>query len=219
MLNPNGIKRVITKSGKYDLRKTFQITNFITIDFRLARRRSLICTPCQAASDKRDLQPVQLYLYFSLNCCLVEKNHFSHPVFYAHSSLIYCIHILLTETCMVSTKRSTINRRKKKSVQENWTIVDTFYIYTRVTNNDYHFLSKLLQFPVKVGFTMTINKMQRQYLKVTGVDLRNGCFSHGHVACSRVSFPYSLVILQLEKITKNILLIHKKKKNPDYKYV
>ncbi|XP_044582994.1 uncharacterized protein LOC123264012 [Cotesia glomerata] len=54
--------------------------------------------------------------------------------------------------------------------------------------SDYHFEFKRLQFPVKVSYAMTINKAQGQSLKMTGVDLRNDCFSHGqlYVACSRV---------------------------------
>ncbi|XP_008181052.1 uncharacterized protein LOC103308787 [Acyrthosiphon pisum] len=72
---------------------------------------------------------------------------------------------------------------------------------------DYHFQFKRLQFPVKVCFTMTINKAQGQSLKVAGVDLRNDCFSHGqlYVACSRVSSPDSLIILSPEGRTKNIV--------------
>ncbi|XP_025424420.1 uncharacterized protein LOC112693526 [Sipha flava] len=73
--------------------------------------------------------------------------------------------------------------------------------------SDYHFQFKRLQFPVKVCFSITINKAQGQSLKVAGVDLRNECFSHGqlHVACSRVSSPDSLVILSPEGRTKNIV--------------
>jgi len=46
---------------------------------------------------------------------------------------------------------------------------------------DYHFQFKQLQFPVKVYFAMTINKVQGQFLKVAEVDLRNDCLSHGHL--------------------------------------
>ena len=67
--------------------------------------------------------------------------------------------------------------------------------------SDYHFQFKRLQFPIKVCFAMTINKAQGQSLKMAGVDLREDCFSHGqlYVACSRVSTPDSLVILQPEE--------------------
>ena len=46
-----------------------------------------------------------------------------------------------------------------------------------------------LQFLVKLAFAMTINKSQGQTVRVTGVHLRQQCFSHGqfYVACSRVS--------------------------------
>jgi len=70
--------------------------------------------------------------------------------------------------------------------------------------SDYHLQFKRLQFPIKVCYAMTINKAQGQSLKVAGVDLRSDCFSHGqlYVACSRVSSPDGLVILQPEGRTK-----------------
>lgn len=73
--------------------------------------------------------------------------------------------------------------------------------------SDYPFQFKRLQFPLKVCFVMTINKFQRQSLKMAGIDLREDCFSHGqfYVACSRVSSPRSLVILALEGRTINIV--------------
>ena len=73
--------------------------------------------------------------------------------------------------------------------------------------SDYHFQFKRLEFPIKACFAMTINKAQGQSLKVAGVDLRNDCFSHGqlYVACSRVSSPDSLVVLQPEGQTKNVV--------------
>ncbi|XP_054260247.1 uncharacterized protein LOC128984902 [Macrosteles quadrilineatus] len=75
--------------------------------------------------------------------------------------------------------------------------------------SDHPFQFKRLQFPVKVCYAMTINKAQGQSLKMAGVDLRNDCFSHGqlYVACSRVSSPGSLVILQPEERTKNIVYV------------
>lgn len=73
--------------------------------------------------------------------------------------------------------------------------------------SDYQIDFKRLQFPVKLCYAMTINKAQGQTLKVAGVDLRNDCFSHGqlYVACSRVSSPDGLVILQPESKTKNVV--------------
>ncbi|XP_015378648.1 PREDICTED: uncharacterized protein LOC107172867, partial [Diuraphis noxia] len=56
-----------------------------------------------------------------------------------------------------------------------------------LTPNDHPFEFKLLQFPLKVCFTMTIKKSQGQTLKFAGIDLREKCFLHGqfYVACSR----------------------------------
>ena len=67
--------------------------------------------------------------------------------------------------------------------------------------SDYQFEFKRLQYPVKLCYAMTINKAQGQTLKIVGVDLRNDCFSHGqlYVACSRVTSPNGLVMLQPEK--------------------
>ncbi|XP_029431432.1 uncharacterized protein LOC115075280 [Rhinatrema bivittatum] len=72
---------------------------------------------------------------------------------------------------------------------------------------DIPFQFKRLQFPVGVCFAMTINKSQGQTLKVVGVDLRHHCFSHGqlYVAFSRVSSADSLIILQPEGRTANVV--------------
>lgn len=73
--------------------------------------------------------------------------------------------------------------------------------------SDFQIPFKRLQFPVRVSFAMTINKSQGQTLKSAGIDLREGCFSHGqlYVACSRVSNPESLVFLAPENKTTNIV--------------
>ncbi|XP_022166649.1 uncharacterized protein LOC111031137 [Myzus persicae] len=72
---------------------------------------------------------------------------------------------------------------------------------------DYPFQFKRMQFPVKVCFAMTINKSQGQTLKITGIDVREDCFSHGqfYVACSRVSMPSNLVILAPTGKTANVV--------------
>ncbi|GFT89088.1 ATP-dependent DNA helicase [Trichonephila clavipes] len=60
--------------------------------------------------------------------------------------------------------------------------------------NNLPFNFKRLQFPLKVAFSMTINKSQGQTLKVAGIHLASPCFSHGqlYVACSRVSESQNL---------------------------
>jgi hypothetical protein len=47
---------------------------------------------------------------------------------------------------------------------------------------------KLLQFPVRLAFSMIINKLQGQLKQVYGLNFENSCFSHGElcVAYSRV---------------------------------
>ena len=64
-------------------------------------------------------------------------------------------------------------------------------------NQRFIFDSKILLFPLKDWFTMTINKSLWQTLKITGVELVLNCFSQGSFTwCVRVvSSPQNLVIL------------------------
>lgn len=73
--------------------------------------------------------------------------------------------------------------------------------------SNYPFQFKRLQFPINVSFAMTINKSQGQTLKKTGIDLSQGCFSHGqlYVACSRVSEASNIVMLTNDNCTPNIV--------------
>ncbi|UYV71023.1 hypothetical protein LAZ67_8001450 [Cordylochernes scorpioides] len=73
--------------------------------------------------------------------------------------------------------------------------------------NDFPFLFKRLQFPVRLAFAITINKAQGHSLKCCGVDLESPCFSHGqlYVACSRVGSPNHLYIYCKDGKTKNIV--------------
>lgn len=73
--------------------------------------------------------------------------------------------------------------------------------------SDYAVEFRRLQFPLKVCFAMTINKSQGQTFKLTGIDLREDCFSHGqlYVACSRGSSSGNLVILACDAKCTNIV--------------
>ncbi|UYV63010.1 hypothetical protein LAZ67_2002837, partial [Cordylochernes scorpioides] len=73
--------------------------------------------------------------------------------------------------------------------------------------NDFPFIFKRLQFPVRLAFALTINKAQGQSLKCCGVNLESPCFSHGqlYVACSRVGSPNHLYIYCKDGKTKNIV--------------
>ena len=66
---------------------------------------------------------------------------------------------------------------------------------------------KRLQFPVKLSFAMTINKSQGQSLKVVGLHLETGFFSHGqlYVGCSRVGSSSNLHILAKDGKTFNVV--------------
>ncbi|XP_013789418.1 uncharacterized protein LOC106473280 [Limulus polyphemus] len=61
---------------------------------------------------------------------------------------------------------------------------------------DMPFEFKRLQFPIRLSFSMSINKLQGQTLKVTGLQLEEPCFSHGqlYVGCSRVGSPKNLYV-------------------------
>ncbi|GBP40855.1 ATP-dependent DNA helicase pif1 [Eumeta japonica] len=72
---------------------------------------------------------------------------------------------------------------------------------------DMPFEFKLLQYPVRLSFAMSINEVQGQTLHVCGVNLEESCFSHGqlYVACSRVGTPNCLFIHAQNGKTKNIV--------------
>ncbi|XP_076761771.1 ATP-dependent DNA helicase Pif1-like [Xylocopa sonorina] len=66
-----------------------------------------------------------------------------------------------------------------------------------------------LQFPVRLAFAMTINKVQGQSLQVCGLNWINPCFSHGqlYVGCSRVGKPSNLFILAPDRKTNNVVYL------------
>lgn len=66
------------------------------------------------------------------------------------------------------------------------------------------------QFPVKLCFSITINKSQGQSFEKVGVDLREQCFSHGqlYVSFSRVTAKNGLYVYNGEekkKLVQNIV--------------
>lgn len=72
---------------------------------------------------------------------------------------------------------------------------------------DLPFDFKRIQFPLRLAFTMTINKAKGQTLSACGLDLETDCFSHGqlYVACSRVGKPSALHIYAPHHQTKNVV--------------
>ena len=73
--------------------------------------------------------------------------------------------------------------------------------------NDDWIQFRRVQFPVRVGFAMSINKAQGQTIKHCGVNLSEQCFSHGqlYVALSRVGSPANLHVFTPNNIAKNIV--------------
>lgn len=74
---------------------------------------------------------------------------------------------------------------------------------------EFTFILRRRQFPVRLAFTMTINKAQGQSVKYVGVDLRVPVFSHGqlYVAFSRATNSEHIKVLlpNDSNITKNIV--------------
>ncbi|TKR86619.1 hypothetical protein L596_011175 [Steinernema carpocapsae] len=65
------------------------------------------------------------------------------------------------------------------------------------------------QFPVRLGFALTINKSQGQSFKVVGIDLHEEIFVHGqlYVAFSRATFEEGIkVSVKLDDATMSIVL-------------
>ena len=83
---------------------------------------------------------------------------------------------------------------------------DVFLPRIPMIPSDMPFEFRRLEFPVRLAFTMSINKAQGQSLKVAGVNLATPCFSHGqlYVACSRVGTGKNLYILAPDAKTKNV---------------
>lgn len=74
-------------------------------------------------------------------------------------------------------------------------------------SSDQSFSFKRLQFPIKLAYSMTINKAQGQTFKWCGINLSEPCFSHGqlYVACSRVGSPEHLFIYSPNNKATNIV--------------
>jgi len=82
---------------------------------------------------------------------------------------------------------------------------DVFIPRIPLIPTDLPFDFKRIQFPVRLAFATSINKAQRIYLKIAGINLPNACFSHGqiYVSCSRVGHPTNLYILASGWKTRN----------------
>jgi len=82
---------------------------------------------------------------------------------------------------------------------------DVFIPLTPLIPTDLPFDFKRLQFPVRLAFAMSINKVQKQSMKTSPIHMQNPSFSRGqlYVACSKVENPTNLHILAPKRKTKN----------------
>lgn len=66
---------------------------------------------------------------------------------------------------------------------------------------------KRVQFPVRLSFTISVNKSRGQSLKVVGLTLQTLCLSHGqlNVGCSRVGNSNNLYLYTPTKGTKKTM--------------
>jgi hypothetical protein len=64
-------------------------------------------------------------------------------------------------------------------------------------SSDVTFNFRRLQFPVRLAFSLSINKAQGQTVRYVGLDMREPVFSHGqlYVALSRVTAPHNVKVL------------------------
>ena len=83
-------------------------------------------------------------------------------------------------------------------------------ITLNTTEDDLPFILSRKQFPILLGFTMTVNKSQGQSFRIMGIDLRTPAFCHGqlYVAMSRITDINGLKVLLSENgsaTTENIV--------------
>lgn len=109
-----------------------------------------------------------------------------------------------TRQQVTALKKFTIEAKIITRVSEGETV---FIPRIPLMPSDFPIQFKRLQFPIKAAFAMTINKSQRQTLKVVGVDLENDVFSHGqlYVALSRTGDSSNLYIHCPQHETRNVV--------------
>ena len=84
-------------------------------------------------------------------------------------------------------------------------------VYNQPTDEQNAFKFTRKQFPVKLCFSMTINKSQGQSVKHVGLDFRTPVFTHGqfYVAMSRVTSVLNIKVIlgaeERERKMKNVI--------------
>ncbi len=66
-----------------------------------------------------------------------------------------------------------------------------------MSSEDFLYIVICLQFPVRLYFNITVNKLQRQFFSIVAVDLQSQVFFHGqfYIAMSRVKDIKQLFLL------------------------
>jgi ATP-dependent DNA helicase PIF1 len=109
-----------------------------------------------------------------------------------------------TRLCVTALKRNLIEARILTGCAKN-----TVVLIPRIPiiADDIPFPFKRTQFPVRLAFSMSINKSQGQSMTVMGCDLVTPCFSHGqlYVACSRVGSRSNSYCHAPTGFTKNVV--------------
>ena len=77
----------------------------------------------------------------------------------------------------------------------DFVLIPRIYFHAQVSRNSITF--NRIQFPLRIAYSLTINKSQGQTLSRIGLDMRSDGFAHGqpHVALSRAKSRHSVMIL------------------------
>jgi hypothetical protein len=107
-----------------------------------------------------------------------------------------------------------VTRLFKNSIEARKLNCDIPFVIPRVTlidtDPDLPFNLKRIQFPIRLAFSMTINKSQGQTFDKVGIDLREQCFGHGqlYVALSRVRRQQDFVVYSGQSKDEDDFIFH-----------
>lgn len=193
--------------------------------------RAILATKNEIANDinraVQDMIPGEEKIYTSIDTMIDENQSVNFPTEFLNSLNVpgmplYCLKlkvgspvILLrnlnspklcngTRLCIKRLQNNIIEASIMTGKEKGKTV---FIPRIPLISTELPFSFKRLQFPVKLAYSMTINKAQGQTFRYCGVNLKESCFSHGqlYVACSRVGSPENLFIYSPDNKTMNIV--------------